>query len=733
MVTRRDFLKTGAVAGLVLAFRLPSRAATALAPNAFLSVGADNRVTVWVTESEMGQGVRTSLPMLVAEELEVDLSAVRVEQASLDAAARFGDALTLTGGSRSVATAWEPLRRAGATAREMLVETASRAWGVPKRECRAERGAVLGPGDRRAAYGDLVAAAAALPVPKQEEVPLKEPKDFKLLGTRVRRLDGPDIVTGRARYGLDTRVAGMLVATIARCPVVGGSVARVDDTKAKAVPGVRAVVSLDNGSIDYGERVWSTGVAVVAESTWSALAGREALEIAWNDGKHAGLDSATIRRELRRAADDPGLYGLYTTREDGDARATLARAARRVEAVYEVPYLAHAPLETMNCVADVHGDRCEVWAPTQNPAGARDIAAEALGIPKENVTIHVALVGGGFGRRLKNDYVAEAALVSKAAGAPVQLVWTRADETRHGFYRPASLHRFSVALGEDGLPAAWVHRVVGPSGDAFEDPRSPHPEGETFAANHLPYGVPEVRVEYVQVQAPVPLGSWRSVDWSQTVFVTESFLDELALAARVDPVALRKRLLAARRAQLAERKPESWERHVTSLERLEAALDLAAERAGWGTALPAGRGRGVAIARGQGGMVAQVAEVSVEAGRVRVHRVVVAIDCGFAVNPETIEAQMEGSVAFALSATLKGEITIERGRVVQSSYRDYDVVRIDEMPVVETHIVPSTRPPGGVGEPAVPPVAAAVTNALFAATGQRIRELPIHTTQSRPR
>jgi CO/xanthine dehydrogenase Mo-binding subunit len=689
------------------------------APNAWVRIDSDGTVTVIVDRSEMGQGVMTALPMLVAEELDADMSRVRAEMAP---AARVYDnpvfRAQATGGSTSVRTAWEPLRRAGATARAMLVAAAAGQWGVPAAECATVRGEVIhGPTGRRLSYGALVAAAARLPVPA--DVPLKSPRDFCIIGTRVPRLDGAMKVDGSAVFGLDVRVPGLLVAVIARCPVPGGTLARFDDGAARAVPGVRHVVAVD------------AGVAVVADGFWPAKLGRDALAIEWSEGPNATLSSATIRAACLAAMEGDD---AATAAARGDVDAAFGRAARTLTATCEFPFLAHATMEPMNCTAHVRADACDIWAPTQNQAGARQVGVDVTGLPFEAVRVHTTLLGGGFGRRVEMDFVTEAVQVSQAVGAPVKVVWTREDDIRHDVYRPATCSVVRVGLDAGGLPIAWSHRISGPSIMARvlrPLARTVMPEwfprglrdvsAATVArlaglavdrsavegADGIPYAIEHIRVEYAAHESGVPVGFWRSVGHSHTAFVVETLLDEVAAAGGHDPYELRRRLLAGA------------PRHLR-------ALETAAGAAGWGTPLPAGRGRGLAVHESFGSYVAEVAEVSVAAdGTVRVHRVVCAIDCGMVVHPGLVEAQMESGIVFGLTAALKGEITIRDGRVEQGNFHDYPVLRMDEMPAVEVHIIPSTEPPGGVGEPSTPPIAPAVANAVFAATGRRIRRLPI--------
>ncbi len=708
-ISRREFVGTSA--GLVIAFHLPPRARAAstaadFSPNAWLRVSADGLVTLTVDKSEMGQGSQTGLAMMLAEELEADWSQVRLGPVPENPAG--WSRRMSTGGSTAIRTSWEPLRKAGAAAREMLIDAAAATWKVDRAACQAERGAVVhASSKRRLTYGKLVAKAAQLPVPK--DPPLKDPKDFRLLGTRTPRLDTPAKVDGSAVFGIDVKVPGMLIASIERCPVFGGTLKSYDATKAKAVPGVRAVVALEPSPWTGTTGAWAAGcaagVAVVADTYWQAVTGRRVLEIQWDEGDAASLDSDGIRAEFVKRAEQPGVEA----RKDGDAAATLAGAAKRVEAVYEMPFLHHATMEPMTCTAHVRSDGCDIWVPTQNQTRAQEVAAELTGLPKEQVRVHTTFLGGGFGRRLEPDFVSEAVRVSKAAGAPVKVIWSREDDVQHGFYRPATYNRFAAALDAAGSPVAWTHRIVAPPILLKFGPLEKGIDRTLIdGASNLPYAIPNVLVDQVAVDLlSVPRGFWRSVGISQNAFVTECFFDEVAVASGKDPYELRRQLLAD--------KP----RHLRTLE-------LAAQTAGWGTPLPAGRGRGIALAEWAPTTCAQVAEVSVRPdGSVRVHRVVCAVDCGPTVNVGQIEAQLQGGIVYGLTAALYGEITLERGRVKQSNFTDYPMLHIEEMPVVEVHVVPSDDKQGGIGEPSVGPVAPAVCNAIFAATGKRVRKLPI--------
>jgi isoquinoline 1-oxidoreductase beta subunit len=705
-MSRRDFLEatTAAGAGLMIGFHLPASgrsrsagAAAPFAPNAWVRIGPDDRVQLLVDRSEMGQGVATALPMLLAEELEADWT--KIEIAFAPAAPEYANPLfgiQGTGGSTSVRAAWTPLRKAGAAAREMLIAAAALTWGVPASECRAERGAVRHPSSgRHLSYGKLATRAAALPVPK--DPPLKDPKDWKILGTRVPRLDTPAKVDGSAQFGIDVKVPGMFVAVVARCPVPGGKLATFDAAAARAVPGVRHVVPI------------SSGVAVVADGYWPAKKGRDGLRLTWDEGPTAAVSSAAIAQLFAERSEQPGAVARH---DGGDPDAALAAAVQRRDAVYELPFLAHATMEPMNCTAHVRGDGVDIWVPTQFQTGAQQLGAKIGGVPPERVRVHTTYLGGGFGRRFELDFVQEALETSKAVGAPVKVIWSREDDVQHDVYRPACRHRLRAGLDASGRPAVWTHRIVAPSILARVFPNRVKdgldPEAVEGAAE-MPYAVPAVHVDYVLADTGIPVGFWRSVNNSFNAFAVESFVDELAHAAGRDPYEYRRALLA------------NQPRH-------RGVLELAAERAGWGAPLPAGRARGIAVWKSFESYVAQVAEVSLDAdGTPRVHRVVCAVDCGPVVNPDTVAAQMESGIVYGLTAALWGEITIARGRAVQSNFHDYRMLRLAEMPRVEVHIVASSDAQGGVGEPGTPPIAPAVANALFALTGKRIRRLPIGT------
>ncbi len=689
---RRDFLKLGAVAGggLFLLIYAPDSAAggeAALSPNAFLRIDPSGAVTITVARSDMGQGVRTALPMIVAEELDADWDRVHITQADAHPD-RYGRMMTV--GSTSVRNgAWLPLRNAGAAAREMLVAAAAAQWGVSASTLRTERGRVRHDASGRSAgYGELADAAAALPIPASPT--LKDPARFTLIGTSPLQLDARDKVTGRAAYGIDARPPGLLFATVVHPPVFGSRVKSFDATKARAVTGVRSVVQI------------STGVAVVAEHTWAAFQGARALAITYeNDG--FAMSSADIFRSLAALAESPGVEAKRV----GDVQSAMAGASARVEATYEAPYLAHATMEPMNCTADVRPDRVELWAPTQNPQGAQQLAARLAGVPLDRTVVHVQLMGCGWGRRSSTDFVQDAVETSKAVGAPVQVVWTREEDMQHDFYRPAAHVRLTGGLSADGTLVAATVRVAA---QAISGGRNGVDSNAVASVADTPYAIPNYLVEYCRATNEVPVGYWRSVGPSQNTFIFESFIDELAAKAGRDPIDFRRELLANEPRML----------HV---------LNLVAERSGWGSSLPAGHARGVALVEDKGGRVAEVAEVSLEPGRIRVHKVTLVADCGQIIHPRIVEGQMSGSVVAGLTAALYGEITIENGRVQQGNFNNYRMLRMDEMPEVDVHVIPSRAEPGGVGEPGVPPIAAAVANALFTLTGVRARRLPLKAEQ----
>ena len=704
VINRRDFIKVVSTtgAGLVIGFHLPFKnrvqAATLASrntfkPNAWVTVHPDEFVTITVSKSEMGQGVWTSLPMLIAEEMELDWTKVQIEQAPVDKE-KFGR--QGTGGSNSIRGSWDKMRKAGAIGKDMLMNAAAHNWSVPKKECYAEKGFIIHqPSGKKLSYGDLSMKAATLDIPT--EVALKDPDNFRIIGKEIPRKDTPLKVNGTAQFAMDIDLPNMVYAFIVRCPIFGGNLKSINDTRAREIEGVLDVFAVENG------------VAIVGTSTWAALRGRKALAITWNEGPNKDVDSKTIYEYLQKR----GLKRGATGRKDGNAKRALNKADTVVEAVYELPFQAHATMEPMNCVVDVQSDLCRIWAPTQFPQQARKRASEITGLSIDNVEVNVTFLGGGFGRRAFNDFIDDGLAVSKHMGKPVKLIWKREDDMRHDYYRPASRHVLKGGLTKSGKTTAWTHRVVAPSiifGQIFKYPIPFKDKLDIIAlegAKDLPYEIPNIHVDYKSANTAVPIGFWRSVYNSQNAYANECFMDELAHASNMDPLQYRLQLLA-------------------DAPRHDNILKLAAEKAGWGESTPTGRYKGLACHESFGSYVAQVAEVSIgEDNVVHVHRVVCAIDCGQTVNPSIVEAQMESSIVYGLSATLRGEITIEKGAVVQSNFHEFEVLRMDEMPEIEVHNINSTAPPGGVGEPGLPPIAPAVANAVFAATGIRVRKLPI--------
>jgi isoquinoline 1-oxidoreductase beta subunit len=704
-LSRRNFLINSVVAGggLLVSLSLPFGQGKAVgnesfAPNAFIRIGTDGQIVLTMPYVEMGQGTYTSIPMLIAEELEVGLNQVRLEHAppneKLYANPMLG--VQATGNSNAIRGAWKPLREAGATARIMLIAAAAKRWGVDAGSCHAEAGEVIhAPSGRRLKYGELAAEAAHMSVPTN--VVLKKSEEFKLIGTPAKRLDVSGKVNGTAAYGMDARPPGVKIAPLAQSPVFGGKVKSVDDRAAKAVKGVRQIVRLEDA------------VAVVADHMGAAKKGLEALKIEWDEGSHAGLSTQDIARELEQAT----LKAGPVAQNIGDADKAMANAATKVEATYQVPFLAHATMEPMNCTVHVRKDECEIWVGTQAIARVQAMAAKAAGLPVEKVMVHNHLIGGGFGRRLEADGAVRAVEIAKQVDGPVKVVWTREEDIQHDMYRPYWVDRISAGLDKDGKPIAWNNRFAGSSviarwlPPAFKDGLDPD---TTEGAIDLVYALPNFHVEYLRVEPPgIQTAFWRSVGPSHNVFVTESFIDELASAARQDAVAYRRALL--------DHNP-----------RAKAVLDLAAEKAGWNSPLPKGRGRGIALQNVFGSYLAQVAEVEVvKDGSVRVHRVVCAMDCGTVINPDTAQAQIQSGVIFGATAALYGEITLRNGRVEQTNFDTYQILRINEAPAIEVYVVKSTEPPGGMGEAGTSGIVPAIANAVFAATGKRLRKMPIDT------
>ena len=718
-VSLRTFVKVGVVAGAGLSLGiyfktrsgpgLPASDA-AFAPNAWLRIDEDGTITFVIDKSEMGQGITTALPQLIAEELEVSLESISYAFAPAHPAYRSPMmGMQMTGGSTSVLTAWEPLREAGATARWLLREAAAQRWSVSAQDVRMFDGLAIHPDGSMLTYGELATAAAAIPLP--ESVQLKDPSEFRIIGKSVRRLDIPAKTKGEATFGVDAGPSDARVAVVARSPVFGGSVGSYDPAPALAVQGIHEVVDIESG------------VAVVADGYWPAKKGRDALDIIWNEGAGAQIDDAEIGRRFRAAI----AAGGKVAREEGETDVALAGPGTRVAAEYSLPYLAHATMEPMNCTAVVRDGRCTVWAPTQFQdapsfigGGSRQAAAKATGLDEDAVEVHTTLLGGGFGRRAELDFVREAAELASKVEGPVKVVWSREDDIQHDFYRPASYHDLEAVLDEGGRPTVWRHEIASQSimerwlpgwmpkfvaSWAGIMPNGVDPTAVEAAGNH-PYDIANVRVAWSNVKLPIPVGFWRSVGNSQNGFVVESFVDELAHAAGQDPYQYRRALL-------------------TDHPRHRAVLDAVAAVSEWDAPLPEGRARGIAVVESFGSFVAEVAEVSVDQGRPRVNKVWCAVDCGVVVNPAIVRAQMESGIMYGLTAALYGRVSIESGRVVESNFHDYSMLRMNEAPEVEVVLAPSGDAPGGVGEPGLPPLAPAVTNALFALTGQRIRELPI--------
>lgn len=672
----------------------------AFAPNAFIRIARDGQVTLIMPKIEMGQGTYTSIPMLIAEELEVDLDKVRLEHAPADDKL-YADPILgsqVTGGSTSIRGAWEPLRRAGATARVMLIAAAGKQWNVDAAQCHAANGQVLHAGsDKKLGYGELADAAATMAVP--EKVQLKDPRDFKLIGQPTHRLDSPGKVNGHTEYGIDVRLPNMKIATVAACPVLGGKLSSVDSSKAMQVKGVHKVVQL------------SDAVAVIADHMWAAKQGLAALDIKWDGGANEKIGIDDIVDDLAAASSGKGeAQSTAVAKTTGDFKKAYAAAPQKFEASYQVPFLAHAAIEPMNCTAHVSKDGCEVWVGTQAPSLAVAAIIGITKLPPDKVFIHNHHIGGGFGRRLDVDFIKQAVAIAMQVDYPVKVIWTREEDMQHGIYRPYYYDRLAAGLDAGGMPVAWSHRVTGSSIMARWVPQLFKDNLDLDAvegAMDMVYKFPNVLVEYVRQEPPgIITGWWRGVGITHNSFMIETFIDELAHKAGKDPLAYRLGLL--------EHNP-----------RAKAVLQLAAEKAGWGTPLPAGQGRGLSVQYGFGTYVAQVAEVEVDGQEVRVKRVVCSVDCGMMVNPDTIKAQMEGGIVFGISGALWGEITTKNGRVQQSNYDNYRVMRINEAPILEVYLTPSAEAPGGIGEPGTAATAPALGNAVFAATGKRIRKLPI--------
>ena len=726
---RRAFLKTGATAGagLLIGFHVPASAGDDPAGqqekktpnpfNAWVHITPDNRITLILEKSEMGQGIMTAVPMILAEELCVDWKKVVVEQAPTNPDVYNHG----TGGSGSVAGCWLPMRRAGAAAREMLISAAAARWGVNTNTCVAKNGGVLhGSRNSFLTYGELALDAAKLPIPNLNTVPLKNSDDFTIVGTGQPRFEGAAKTNGKAKFGIDSRIPGMQYAVVARCPIFGAKLKSFDAGKAKSVAGVRDVIAIE----PVGEGAFSTGgVAVVADNSWAAMEGRKALQIEWDNGPNASESSETLHKQFLDNAAKPG----KPYRNDGDADATIASASKRIDATYEFPFAAHATMEPMNCTVHIRPDSAEGWVPTQAPQWAQDIIAGVSKLPKEKIKVNTTLMGGGFGRRYMADFVMEAAQISKQTGKPVMVLWTREDDMQHDFYRPASYHHFSGAVDEKGSITAWKHFQTSTSIEAMWNPKGKEsPEKSEFAtAAFIPYQTPNYRVEYALAESGVPRAWWRSVEHSTSGFVVECFVDELASAAGADPLEFRLRSIGGDRKIPDFTDPKEGKPLDTA--RLKGVLKLASEKAGWGAPLPKGVARGIAGYYSFNTYTAAVAEVSVKDGMPKVHRLVYAVDCGRPINPDGIRAQVEGAAIYGLSAALHDAITIKGGAVEQTNFHQYQMPRIAETPKTEIFIVESKEEPTGIGEPGLPVVAASVCNAIYALTKKRVRRLPIRS------
>ncbi len=713
---RREFLGlTGLCAGGVLLgihwdFARSAKATEPGPFDAWIRIEPSGQVVLLVAKAEMGQGVLTSLPTLLAEELDVNFSSVQVQQAPVDPT-RYDH---LTVGSNSIQSLWHPLRVAGARARAGLIDAAAARWRLSPKTCRTELGAVVGPGERRVAYGELASETAALLARSDQNIHLKRASQFRLIGRSQRRVDAPSKINGSAVYGTDIRLPGMLRAVVARCPTLGGRLRSFDSTAAGSVPGVRAVFAISPEGRDAFTR---GGVAVLAEDSWAALKGRQRLNIQWDEPQESPCSTRGILAALHRNTSHPG----SVVADRGDALAALARSRRIVEAVFELPFLAHATMEPMNATVHVRSDTVEAWLPTQNAADARAAIARVLRRAPDSITIRQTLIGGGFGRRDATDFVVEAAQVAAVAGRPVQLLWTREDDVQFDRYRPAAVHRIGAALDERGFPQAWLDRMSSVSIAAFLEPAETAKAADTEigGASELPYDIPSFRMEYTPLPCPVPVGWWRSVEDSINAFAVECFVDELACAAGIDSLQYRLDLLSTSR-RIREKSGA-----VIETDRLKRVLTAVASQAGWPSGQRHGRARGLACHACRGSYIAVVAEVSVAGGRVAVHRIWAAVDCGIVVNPLGVDAQISGGLQFGASAALYEAISLEAGRVVQSNFSDYPLLRIASSPMTDVQMLPSGAPPSGVGEIGVPPVAPAVANALFRLTGQRFRQLPI--------
>ncbi|MCI0445998.1 molybdopterin-dependent oxidoreductase [bacterium] len=733
-LSRRAFLVLGSTAagGLAIALYMKKNpfgpeSGEALSPNAFIKLEPDNTITLWSKNPDMGQGVKTAMPMIIADEMEADWSKVKVEQADLNTKA-YGD--QGSGGSDSITSDWENMRRAGALARELLITAAAQQWNVDRSACEAKNSTVTHTASGKSlTYGELASAASKLPIPKEPPA-LKDPSQFSLIGKRVNNVENHKIVTGEPVFGLDTRVPGMLVATITKSPGFAGKPVSIDDSETKKVPGVRQVVKIDG--LENPTHL-QPGVAVVADHTWAAMKGKEALKVTWDESSISEESSSSLRNNFEELAGKPG----KVLHETGNVKNAFSKAAKVLESVYEIPFLAHATMEPMNCIAHVHDGQCEIWGPLQMPMSAQRVAAKATGLPEAAIKIHVTRLGGGFGRRLLSDYVAEAAYVSQKVGAPVQIVWTRPEDLQHDFYRPAGYHRVRAAIDANRKLIGWNHHLVNVSRNAYrKDPRPPETTEiygmligsssdivKDLDAGFIPTHIPNLTLEYSNVPTGIPTGAWRAPAHNANAFVIQSMIDEIAHETGKDFVELQTEILG-RQSDLPAYKGE--DPNPYNPDRIRGVLDLVAEKSGWGKTLPEGHGLGIAAHYCFGSYAAEAADISVESdGKIKIHRIWIALDCGIPVNISGLEAQAQGGIIDGLSSSMWGEVTIDRGRAQQSNFDSYRLMRNNEAPpLIEVHIVPSKERPKGFGEIALPPVAPTLANAIFAATGKRIRKLP---------
>ncbi|MFZ0590483.1 MAG: xanthine dehydrogenase family protein molybdopterin-binding subunit [Bryobacteraceae bacterium] len=720
--SRRTILKSAATAGAVLliGFEMPQKAKgdpakkTVNPLRSWVQIDQTGQVTILFAHSEMGQGISSALPLALADELDVDWKNVKTEQAPFDPAT-FGN--QGTGGSGSVAGSFLPVRQAGAAARWMLITAAAQKWNVNPAECRTKLGAVYH-GSDRLAYGELVATAATLPIPDFEKVQLKKPEEFQLIGKEnIQRKDIPLKTDGSAKFGLDTRISGMLYAMVERCPAFGGKVKSFDASKAKAIPGVHEIFEIP--AVPEGVHSWG-GIAVVADSTWIAMQARKQLQIEWDLGPNATESSETLRRQFRRIVDSP--MKVVLNQGNADDAISNAPAERKVEADYELPFQAHATMEPMNCTMHIGPNQAEAWAPVQGPEWVQGVMQQVTGLPPEKITVHTTYMGGGFGRRYQADFAIECAQIAKRVGKPVQLVWSREDDMTHDFYRPASYHRVSGAVDEKGNIVAWRHRSTSTSIADWWNPKESPESSELGCTLQMPYIAQNYKLEYAPAKSGVPRAWWRSVEASVIGFVMESYMDELAHAAKADPYEFRMAKLGSDRLV---KNPNDEKAVPLDTARMKGVLKLAAEKANWGQRLPAGQGRGIACHYSFNSYVANVAQVSVEKGQLHIDHIVSAVDIGTAVHMDGIRAQVESAIVYGLTAALKSQITIQNGRAVESNFNNFTTLSVKETPNIDVYIVQSNVPPTGIGEPGLPPTAPALMNAVFAATGKRIRRLPM--------